>query len=167
MFIRRIDERTLTVTKMSSRVDLEALVQAAGDAIIAAKPDGTIIMWNPAAQRMFGFTTEEAVGHSLDLIIPERFRERHWRGFQRVMSMGQTRYGSEVLRVPAVHKEGRSLSIAFTVALLLSEDGKVNAIAAIVRDETSRWQEERALRRRVSELEQQDQDRRGRINIDK
>ena len=159
MFIRRIDERTLTVTKMSSRVDLEALVQAAGDAIIAAKPDGTIVMWNPAAQRMFGFTTEEAVGHSLDLIIPERFRERHWRGFQRVMSTGQTRYGSEVLRVPAVHKEGRSLSIAFTVALLLSEDGKVNAIAAIVRDETSRWQEERALRRRLSEIEQQDKDR--------
>ena len=76
-----------------------------------------------------------------------------------MMSTGQTRYGSEVLRVPAVHKEGRSLSIAFTVALLLSEDGKVNAIAAIVRDETSRWQEERALRRRLSEIEQQDKDR--------
>ena len=139
---------------MSHPIDLESFVQAAGDAIIAAKPDGTIVLWNPAARRIFGFTAEEAVGRSLDLIIPERLRERHWQGFQRVMSTGQTHYGSEVLRVPAVHKDGRSLSIAFTVALIFSQDGKVNAITAIVRDETARWQEERALRRRLTELEQ-------------
>ena len=89
-------------------MDLESFVQAAGDAIIAAKPDGTIILWNPAAARIFGFTAEQALGHSLDLIIPERFRERHWQGFRKVMLTGQTRYGTEVLRVPAVHKSGRS-----------------------------------------------------------
>ena len=139
---------------MSHPIDLESFVQAAGDAIIAAKPDGTIVLWNPAARRIFGFTAEEAVGRSLDLIIPERLRERHSQGFQQVMSTGQTRYGSEVLRVPAVHKDGRSLSIAFTVGLTFSHDGKVNAIIAIVRDETARWQEERALRRRLTELEQ-------------
>jgi len=141
---------------MSSPVDLESFVQAAGDAIIAAKPDGTIILWNPAAARIFGFTAEEALGHSLDLIIPERFRERHWQGFRKVMLTGQTRYGTEVLRVPAVHKSGRSLSIAFTVALLFARAGQIDGIAAIVRDETARWNEERALRRRLSELEQKE-----------
>ena len=141
---------------MSSPVDLESFVQAAGDAIIAAKPDGTIILWNPAAAGIFGFTAEQALGHSLDLIIPERFRERHWQGFRKVMLTGQTRYGTEVLRVPAVHKSGRSLSIAFTVALLFARAGQIDGIAAIVRDETARWNEERALRRRLSELEQKE-----------
>jgi PAS domain S-box-containing protein len=133
--------------------DLEKFVQAAGDAIIAASADGSIIFWNPAAERIFGYTKSEVVGHSLDLIIPERFRGRHWEGYRQVTQSGRTRYGSEVLRVPAVHKDGRSLSIAFTVALLLSPSAHVQAIAAIIRDETSRWNEERALRQRVAQLE--------------
>jgi PAS domain S-box-containing protein len=140
--------------EMSHLINLESFVQAAGDGIIAAKPNGTIVLWNPAAQRIFGFTTEEAIGHSLDLIIPEKYRERHWQGFQQVMATGRTRYGSEVLRVPAIHKDGRSLSIAFTVALLYSREGEVDNIVAIVRDETARWNEERALRRRLTELEE-------------
>jgi len=138
---------------MNDTLDLPSLVQAAGDAIIAADTDGKIVLWNPAAERMFGFTAEEVLGHSLDLIIPERWRHRHWEGYQRVMRTGQTRYGAEVLRVPALHKDGRALSIAFTVALLQAGDGGVQAIAAIVRDETARWEDERALRRRVTELE--------------
>jgi PAS domain S-box-containing protein len=138
---------------MNYTLDLPSLVQAAGDAIIAADTDGKILLWNPAAERIFGFTAEDALGHSLDLIVPERLRNRHWEGYQRVMRTGQTRYGTEVLRVPALHKDGRTLSIAFTVALLHAGDGGVQAIAAIVRDETARWTEERALRRRVTELE--------------
>jgi PAS domain S-box-containing protein len=139
---------------MTFKIDLESLVEAAGDGIIAAKPDGTIILWNPAAERIFGFTAAEAIGHSLDLIIPDRFRVRHWQGFRQVMLTGETRYGADVLRVPALRKDGRSLSIAFTVALLFSPEGDVAGIAAIVRDETTRWNEERELRRRLSELEQ-------------
>lgn len=135
--------------------DLESFIQAAGDAIIAANGEGVIIFWNPAAERIFGFTAEEALGHSLDLIIPERFRERHWAAYRKVMLSGQTRYSAEVLRVPAVRKDGLLLSIAFTVALLHFSDGKVQGVAAIVRDETARWHEERALRRRLTELEQQ------------
>ena len=138
---------------MNSTLDLPSLVQAAGDAIIAADTDGKILLWNPAAERIFGFTAEDALGHSLDLIIPERLRHRHWEGYQRVMRTGQSRYGTEVLRVPALHKDGRALSIAFTVALLRAGDGGIQAIAAIVRDETARWEEERALRRRLTELE--------------
>ena len=138
---------------MNYMLDLPSLVQAAGDAIIAADMDGKILLWNPAAERIFGFTAKDALGHSLDLIIPERLRHRHWEGYQRVMRTGQSRYGTEVLRVPALHKDGRALSIAFTVALLHAGDGEIQAIAAIVRDETARWEEERALRRRLTELE--------------
>ena len=138
---------------MNLQLDLEMFVQAAGDGMVAAGADGRIILWNPAAERIFGFTAEEALGRSLDLIIPERFRDRHWAGFREVIRTGQTRYASEVLRVPALHKNGTPLSIAFTVALIGSARGY--AIAAIVRDETKRWNEERELRRRVAELEQQ------------
>lgn len=139
---------------MACPLDFEAWVRAAGDAIIAAGSDGKIILWNPAATRLFGFTAEEALGRSLDLIIPERLRMRHWEGYRSVMATGQTRYAADILRVPALHKDGRALSIAFTVALLHSSDGKPYAIVAIIRDETVRWNEERALRQRLAELEQ-------------
>jgi PAS domain S-box-containing protein len=134
-------------------VDLEGLVRAAGDAIVVADSEGLIRLWNPAATRIFGFSPEEAVGQSLDLIIPERFRARHWAGYREVMRTGQTRYGADVLRVPALHKDGRRVSVAFTVTLLTDPGGRVTGIAAIVRDETARWAEEQALRRRVAELE--------------
>jgi len=138
---------------METQVDLHALVQAAGDAIIAADVEGRIVLWNPAAERLFGFTAAEALGSSLNLIIPERFRARHWTGYQTVMQTGQTRYGTQVLRVPAIHKEGQRLSIAFTVALLHAPDGHRTGIAAIVRDDTERWQEEQTLRQRLAALE--------------
>jgi PAS domain S-box-containing protein len=137
---------------MDQSIDLESFIKAAGDAIIAVGKDGKIILWNPAAQRVFGFTAADALGQSLDLIIPERFRERHWNGFHQVMLTGQTRYGADVLRVPALHKDGRALSIAFTVALVDSNNDS-RTIVAIVRDETQRWNEERELRRRLAEFE--------------
>jgi PAS domain S-box-containing protein len=138
---------------MSSAIDFEKFVQVAGDAVIAVGTDGKITLWNLAAQRIFGYSDDEALGKSLDLIIPERFRERHWQGFREVTRSGRSKYGADVLRVPALHKDGRPLSIAFTVALLGSA-GHVDSIVAIVRDETQRWQEERELRRRLTELEQ-------------
>jgi PAS domain S-box-containing protein len=139
---------------MSFKFDWQSFLQAAGDAIVAATPAGKIIVWNPAAERIFGFSAEEALDHSLDIIIPDRFRQRHWSAYEKVMASGETRYGTDVLRVPALHKDGRALSIAFTVALLQSADRQVEAIAAIIRDETSRWNEEREMRRRLNELEE-------------
>lgn len=136
-----------------ANLDFAAFVDAAADAIIAAGADGKILLWNRAAARIFGYTADEALGQSLDLIIPERFRARHWDGYQRVMASGQTKYGSEVLRVPAEHRDGHSLSIAFTVTLLELPEGRGRAIAAIMRDETARWNEERDLRRRLADLE--------------
>lgn len=134
-------------------MDFAQLVAAAGDAIVAADPQGKVTLWNPAAERIFGFSREEALGQSLDLIIPERFRQRHWDGYDKVMRSGETRYGTEVLRVPALRKDGRPLSIAFTVALLKGADGKVQSIVAIMRDDTGRWNEERNLKKRLAELE--------------
>lgn len=138
---------------MQSEVDLNQLVAAVGDAIMVCDASGAITLWNPAAERIFGFSESEALGKSLDLIIPERLRQRHWDGYYKTMDTGHTRYGTDVLRVPAVHKDGRPLSIAFTVALLYSEDKKMTGIAAVIRDETTRFNEERNLRKRLAELE--------------
>jgi PAS domain S-box-containing protein len=140
---------------MSAAVDLSQLVTAIGDAIVVTDASGTITVWNPAAERMFGFTQSEALGQSLDLIVPERQRKRHWDGFHKTMQTGETKYGSDLLKVPATHKDGRALSIAFTVAMLNSADGKPAAIAAVIRDETSRFNEERSLRKRLAEFEAQ------------
>jgi PAS domain S-box-containing protein len=138
---------------LQTNIDLQQLVDVMGDAVIASDADGVITMWNPAAARIFGFTAAEALGQSLDLIIPERQRNRHWDGYHKTMQTGETRYATDVLRVPAVHKEGRRLSIAFTVALLYSVENKVTGIVAVVRDETTRFNEERSLRKRLAELE--------------
>jgi PAS domain S-box-containing protein len=134
-------------------VDLQQLVAGAGDAIMVADAQGAITLWNQAAERIFGYTEAEALGKSLDLIIPERQRGRHWEGYQKTMDTGITKYGADLLRVPALHKDGHTLSIAFTVSMLFSEDRKVTGIVAIVRDETARFAEERKLRARLVEVE--------------
>ena len=128
-------------------------MEAIGDAVIICDCDGAIRLWNAAAEHLFGFTPAEALGNSLDLIIPERLRERHWVGFAGTMATGQTRYQHDVLRVPAMHKDGRTLSISFTVGLLLGAQRTVTGIVAVIRDETKRFAEERDLRKRLAELE--------------
>ncbi len=131
----------------------QQFMEALGDAVIICNRDGVIRLWNAAAERLFGFTPAEALGSSLDLIIPKRLRERHWAGFTRTMATGQTRYQHDVLRVPAMHKDGRTLSIAFTVGLLLAAQRTVTGLVAVIRDETKRFAEERDLRKRLAELE--------------
>ncbi|HEU4376554.1 MAG TPA: PAS domain-containing protein [Telluria sp.] len=140
---------------MQSNIDFHQLVEALGDGVIVCDAGGAITVWNAAATRIFGFTEADAIGQSLDIIIPERQRQRHWDGYHKTMDTGQTRYGADVLRVPALHKEGKPLSIAFTVAMLHTPEGKVSAIVAIVRDETVRWTDERALKAKVAQLEAQ------------
>jgi PAS domain S-box-containing protein len=140
---------------MNTIVDCHQLVAAVGDAIIASDASGAITLWNPGAVRMFGYTEAEALGQSLDLITPERLRHRHWEGYHQSMATGTTKYGNDLLRVPATHKDGRAMSIAFTVAMLFTPENKVGSIVAIIRDETTRFAEERALKKRVAELESQ------------
>ena len=126
---------------------LAGLVMELADAVVVADAAGTICFWNGAAERVFGWTAEEALGASLDLIIPERQRTRHWDGYRSVMSTGTTKYGSDLLRVPSLHADGQRRSIAFTVTLLKDAEGTVTGIAAVVRDETERWNQEQELRR--------------------
>jgi PAS domain S-box-containing protein len=140
---------------MQTTVDLTDLVSAMGDAVIVSDASGAITLWNKAAERLFGYSEAEALGQSLDIIIPERLRERHWNGYVKTMETGITRYGTEVLQVPAIDKAGRSFSIAFTVALLHGPDGKVSGIAAVIRDDTRRFEKDRTQRKRINELEAQ------------
>ena len=140
---------------MQSSVDFQQLVAAVGDAVIAADANGAIILWNPAAVRMFGYEEHEALGKSLDIITPHRHQQRHWDGYYKTMETGITKYGNDLLKVPATHKDGRTLSIAFTVAMLFTPDNKVSSIVAVIRDETTRFAEERALKKRIMELETQ------------
>lgn len=140
---------------MKTSIDCSQLVAAVGDAIVASDPDGRIVLWNPGAERMFGYTEAEALGSSLDIIIPERLRKRHNEGYAKSMETGTTKYGNDLLRVPALHKDGRQMSIAFTVAMLFDEARRVSAIVAVIRDETTRFHEDRALRKRLAELEAQ------------
>ena len=138
---------------MNTAIDFQQIVEVIGDAVIASDPGGVITLWNPAAERIFGFTKAEALGQSLDLIIPEAQRKRHWDGYHKTMETGETRYATDVLRVPALHKNGHRLSVAFTVALLYSDERQVSGIVAVVRDETARFNDERSLRKRLAELE--------------
>lgn len=140
---------------MQSCVDLQQLVEVIGDALVVSDASGAITLWNPAAERLFGHTQAQALGQSLDIIIPQRQQQRHWDGYHKTMATGHTRYGSDLLKVPAVHKDGHTLSIAFTVALLRDKEGKVTGIAAVIRDETARFQEERALRKSLAEAQAQ------------
>ena len=122
---------------------------------MAADAQGLITLWNPACERMFGYTEAEALGKSLDLIIPQRQQKPHWDGYHKTMATGKTKYGNDVLRVPAVHKDGHTLSIAFTVSMLFKADGAVSAIVAVIRDVSVKFAEERELRKRIMELEAQ------------
>lgn len=133
---------------------LATLVHQMADAVILADALGNIVLWNGAAERVFGWSAEEALGQTLDLIIPEKQRNAHWDGYAKVMATGETRYATDLLRVPALHKDGQRRSIAFTVSLVTEADGTVRGIAAIVRDETQRWADEQSLRRQLRELTQ-------------
>jgi PAS domain S-box-containing protein len=131
----------------------DAILNTMSDAILVSDRDGIIRFWNPGAARIFGFTSEEAMGRSLDLIIPERLRGRHWEGYGRVMKTAETRYGAgDLLSVPALSKDGRQISVEFTIIILHDADHRPAGMAAILRDVTPRFDELRTLKRRLAEL---------------
>ena len=133
---------------------LEAILQTSSEAIIASDVDGKILFWNPGATRIFGFDAAEALGQSLDLIIPEKLRARHWQGYRHVMDTGRSRYGEgDLLSVPAVTKDGRRISVEFTIVMLRDDQGNMIGMASVMRDSTARFEEMKSLRRRIAELE--------------
>jgi len=131
----------------------KAVLSARSDAIIAADHDGIIRFWNPGAERIFGHASGQAIGRSLDLIIPERLRTRHWDGFRHTMETGQSRYGEgDLLSVPALRKDGATISVEFTIVPLKTEAGRMTGMVAILRDVTERFEEMRQLKRKLAEV---------------
>jgi PAS domain S-box-containing protein len=131
----------------------KSLLHARSDAIVAADRNGIICFWNPGAERIFGHAAADAIGHSLDLIIPERLRDRHWQGYRGTIATGKSRYDEgDVLSVPAIHKTGTIISVEFTILPLQDSSGAVVAMVAIMRDVTKRFQEIRELKQKLVEL---------------
>ena len=129
------------------------IVAASSDAIMFSDRDGIIRLWNSGAEKMFGFTSQEAVGQSLDLIIPENLRGRHWDGYGRVMESGASRYSTDLLSAPALKKDGTRISTEFSMVMVKDDAGKMLGVAAIIRDVTARWQREKELKERIKALE--------------
>jgi len=131
----------------------EQIVKECNDAIMFADREGNIKLWNRGAEAMFGYSAAEATGKSLDLIIPENLRGRHWEGYHSVMASGMTRYSTELLATPGMRKDGSRISLEFSMAIVRSEDGSVLGTGAIIRDVTARWQKEKTLKDRLKVLE--------------
>jgi len=130
----------------------EAVLGTAADAIIATDREGLITFWNPGATRIFGFSNDEALGQSLDIIIPENLRARHWDGYRNTMATGTSRYGeSDLLAVPGLRKDGGRISVEFTIVILHDAEGRPDGTAAILRDVTKHFEEMRRLRRQAAE----------------
>lgn len=131
------------------------LINQAPDAVIFADLDGIVREWNPAAERIFGHTSVEAVGQSLDLIVPERFREAHWTGYKRALAVGETKYSGQALPTRSVRKDGTTIYVELTFAIIHDGQDKVIGALAHARDITERWEAEREQRKRRQELERQ------------
>jgi PAS domain S-box-containing protein len=127
-----------------------AILDGVADAVIASDRDGNISFWNPGAARIFGFTADEALGRSLDIIIPERLRARHWEGYRQTMATGKSRYGAgDLLAVPAIRKDGSGLSVEFTIVTVTDAQGSITGLVALLRDVTTRFEELKSLRRQL------------------
>ncbi len=131
----------------------QQIVRENRDAIMFADRDGAIRLWNKGAEAMFGYSAEEAEGKSLDLIIPENLRGRHWEGYHKVMASGETRYGTELLSAPGIRKDGSRLSLEFSMVIVRSVDDDVLGTGAIIRDITASWQKEKTIKERLKALE--------------
>lgn len=124
------------------------------DAVLICDRAGIVRYWNAAAERVFGFEATEAVGASLDLIIPERLRARHWAGWEKAMETGLTHYsGGQLLAVPAIAKNGAQISIEFSIQLVRAADDQIEWVVAIIRDVTDRYAREKAIRAELTTLQ--------------
>ena len=132
-----------------------ALVAQSPDAIILSDTQGNIRVWNAAAERIFGHRADEVQGQSLDVIIPERLRAAHWAAFEISVQTGREKYAGRVLTTRSMHKDGSKLYVDLAFGLIRDSSGAVTGVIATARDCTARYEEERALRARVAELDAQ------------
>jgi PAS domain S-box-containing protein len=139
------------LTMLFDKLLTQAILGTASDAIIASDQDGVIHFWNQGAERIFGYASSEAVGQSLDIIVPPDFRQRHWDGYRRVMQTGESHYSrGDLLSVPAIRKDGTRISVEFSIVPLKNHEGRVDGMAAIMRDVTKRHDEMRALKAQLA-----------------
>lgn len=131
----------------------KAIVEQLPDAIVVADRAGLILVWNRAAESLFGFPATEAIGHSLDIVIPERFRAAHWDGFHRAVANGRTCLGSRVRTTRSMHKLGHKLYVDLSFGLVIDATGAVAGSMAVARDCTARYEAEKTLKNRLAELE--------------
>jgi PAS domain S-box-containing protein len=109
------------------------LVQGMAEAVIIASNDGTILEWNAAAERVFGWSRQQAVGENIDMLIPDNQKDQHWEGYDRVLEAGQSKYSDgSLLSVSSLKSDGTRVGIEMSYTPLRQGD-KVVAIAAVVR----------------------------------
>lgn len=114
-------------------MDHGALLEQLPDAVIAADRAGVIRVWNAAAESLFGHRAKEAIGQSLDIVIPERLRPAHWKAYDEALEAGRTKHGHKVLTTRAVHASGEKLYVAMSFAVVLGPDGDAVGAVAVAR----------------------------------
>ena len=131
----------------------QQVLDEAPDAVIVSDKDGMIRYWNKGAEQIFGHTADVVLGQSLDLIVPENLRARHWEGYYRVMATGETKYKTGLLSSPGIRKDGSRVSLEFSMVLLRDESGSMQGVASIMRNVTERWKREKELKERLATCE--------------
>jgi PAS domain S-box-containing protein len=137
----------------SSTILADYIVMQSPDGIVFADPEGIIRLWNASAERIFGYSSSEAMGKSLDIIIPERFQRAHWSGYHRAITEGKTKYSGQSLPTRSLRKDGATIYVERTFAIVHGTEGQVLGAMAKVREITERYMQERELHRRLAELE--------------
>ena len=143
------------MTTDTHEAEAARLVAQTPDAIIYASRDGVIRTWNAAAERIFGHAESDAVGQRLDLIIPDRFREAHWTGWERALGNRVTQYVGQSLPTRATHANGDTITVELSFAIVLDDAGEAIGALATARDISERFEQDRANRRRMKELEEE------------
>lgn len=133
--------------------EVTRLLDQAPDGVIFANNEGVITYWNAAASRIFGHSPEAALGQSLDLIIPEQYREAHWTGFDRALGDGATKYAGQALATRSQRADGETIYVELSFAIVKDEAGEVLGALSFARDITTRFLSDRDMRRKLRELE--------------
>jgi PAS domain S-box-containing protein len=131
------------------------LLDQSPDAVIYAGTDGVISYWNASAERIFGFAASDAIGQNLDIIIPEAFRDAHWKGYDRALGDKVTKYVGQSLPTKANRSDGSEIYVELSFAIVLDAAGEAIGALAEARDITERFQKDRENRRKMRDLEQQ------------
>ncbi len=133
---------------------LEKIFEHVGDGILFCDTQGIIQIWTKGMESIFGYSANEAIGKSLDIIIPEKYRKIHWDGFYRAVKVTTTKYSSQLLSVPAIGKENKSLSIEFSISII-QEDNNIIGFGAVIRDVTKQFLEKKQMKKDLEDLKNQ------------